>query len=146
MNKANLVNIETVVDDRGYLRFCNSFDLSTYVRFYDVINFKSEFIRAWHGHQYESKAAMVREGSAMICVVKIDNWKSPDKNLDIEKFFLSEKNLKILKIPAGTAHGFLTLEPNTKITFYSDKTLKESVNDDYRFEYDYWNPWDIKFR
>ena len=33
-----------------------------------------------------------------------------------------------------------------KITFYSNKTTKESIADDYRFDYNYWNPWLIKFR
>ena len=82
----------------------------------------------------------------MICVVKIDNWSQPSKNLDIQKYFLSDKNPKILEIPAGTAHGFISLEPNTKITFYSNKTTKDSINDDYRFDYNYWDPWDIKYR
>ena len=146
MNKTNLINIDTAVDDRGYLRFCNTFNLSSYVRFYDVINFRSNFIRAWHGHKNESKAAIVREGSAMICVVKIDNWSQPSKNLDIQKYFLSDKNPKILEIPAGCAHGFISLETNTKITFYSNKNTNQSLKDDYRFNYDFWNPWNIKYR
>ncbi len=146
MNEINILNVETAVDDRGYLRFCNSFDLTQYVRFYDVINFQSNFIRAWHGHKNESKAAVVREGSAMICVVKVDNWENPSKELKIAKYFLSDKNPKILEIPAGCAHGFMSLETNTKITFYSNKTTKESIVDDYRFDYNYWNPWFIKFR
>ena len=146
MSKINLLNIETAVDDRGYLRFCNLFDLSQYVRFYDVINYQSNFIRAWHGHKYESKAALIREGSAMICIVKIDDWENPSKELEITKYFLSDKNPKILEIPKGCAHGFMSLEPNTKITFYSNKKTSESLNDDYRFAYNYWKPWDIKFR
>jgi dTDP-4-dehydrorhamnose 3,5-epimerase len=146
MSKVSLTNIDTAVDDRGYLRFNNSFDLSPYVRFYDVINFKSNFIRAWHGHKNETKASIVREGSAMICVVKIDNWDQPSKNLNIQKYFLSDKNPKVLEIPAGTAHGFISLEPNTKITFYSNKTTNDSINDDFRFDYNYWDPWNIKYR
>mgnify|MGYP000978709327 CR=1 FL=1 len=39
MNEINFSNIDTSVDDRGYLRFCNTFDLTKYVRFYDVINY-----------------------------------------------------------------------------------------------------------
>ena len=146
MNKIDILNIETAVDDRGYLRFCNSFDLTQYVRFYDVINFQSNFIRAWHGHKNESKAAVIREGSAMICVVKVDNWENPSKELKIAKYFLSDKNPKIIEIPAGCAHGFMSLEPNTKITFYSNKNTNQSLKDDYRFNYDFWNPWNIKYR
>ncbi len=146
MSEISFNNIDTAVDDRGYLRFCNSFDLTKYVRFYDVTNYQSNFIRAWHGHKKESKAAIVREGSAMICLVKIDNWKKPSKKLEIKKFFLSQKNPKILEIPAGYANGFMSLEPNTKITFYSDKNTKDSLGDDYRFDHNFWNPWKIEYR
>jgi dTDP-4-dehydrorhamnose 3,5-epimerase len=146
MNEINFSKIETAVDDRGYLRFCNSFDLSQYVRFYDVINYQTNFIRAWHGHKHEAKAAVVREGSAMICVVKVDNWEKPSKELNIKKFFLSDKNPMILEIPGGCAHGFISLEPNTKITFYSNKKTKDSLGDDYRFDYNFWNPWQIHYR
>lgn len=51
MSEISFNNIDTAVDDRGYLRFCNSFDLTRYVRFYDVTNYQSNFIRAWHGHK-----------------------------------------------------------------------------------------------
>ena len=146
MSEISFNNIDTAVDDRGYLRFCNSFDLTRYVRFYDVTNYQSNFIRAWHGHKKESKAAIVREGSAMICLVKIDNWEKPSKKLEIKKFFLSQKKPKILEIPAGYANGFMSLEPNTKITFYSDKNTKDSLGDDYRFDYNFWNPWKIEYR
>lgn len=146
MNEINILNIDTAVDERGYLHYCNSFNLSKYVRFYDVINYRSNFIRAWHGHKNESKAALVREGSAMICVIKIDNWDKPSKNLEIKKYFLSEKNPKILEIPAGCVNGFMSLEPKTKITFYSDKTTKESLEDDFRFNYNFWNPWEVNFK
>ena len=145
MTEISLINVDTAVDERGYLRFCNSFDLSKYVRFYDVVIIK-EFIRAWHGHKNEYKAALVREGSAMICLVKIDNWKKPSRELEIKKFFLSQKSPKILEIPAGYANGFMSLEPNTKITFYSDKKTKDSLSDDYRFDYNFWDPWKIKYR
>ena len=146
MSEINFGNIDTAVDDRGYLRFCNSFDLTKYVRFYDVINYQSNFIRAWHAHKKESKAAIVREGSAMLCLVKLDNWKKPSKKLEIKKFFLSQKKPKVLEIPPGYANGFMSLEPNTKITFYSDKSTKDSLGDDYRFNYDFWNPWKINYR
>ena len=27
-----------------------------------------------------------------------------------------------------------------------DKNTKDSLGDDYRFDYDFWNPWQIKYR
>ena len=48
MSEINIVEIDTSVDDRGYLRYCNSFNLSSYVRFYDVINYYPEFEKAFN--------------------------------------------------------------------------------------------------
>ena len=80
-------------------------------------------------------------------ILRLIDYFHPFKELDKEeKIFLSQKNPKVLEIPAGYAHGFMSLEPNTKITFYSDKTTKDSLEDDYRFDYNFWNPWNIKFR
>ena len=59
---------------------------------------------------------------------------------------ISQKNPKVLEIPSRYANGFMSLEPNTKITFYSDKSTKDSLGDDFRFDYDFWHPWQIKYR
>ena len=141
-----IINGNRIYDNRGSLRFSNDLKFKDIKRFYIVHNYSKNFIRAWHGHKYESKAAIVREGSAMICVIKIDNWMKPKKKPEIKKFFLSQKNPKVLEIPAGHTHGFMSLEPNTKITFYSNKNTKDSLGDDYRFDYNFWNPWKIEYR
>ncbi len=120
--------------------------LSVYKRFYDVENYNNNFIRAWHGHKKESKMVIVRKGAALIGLVKIDNWKNPSKNLEVKKFFLDERSPMALIIPKGYANGFMNLRSNTTITFYSDKTVKESVNDDFRYEYNYWDIWQSSYR
>ena len=82
----------------------------------------------------------------MLCRVKLDDFNKPSKNLDIEKFTLEYTQPKIIIIPKGYANGVMNLKPDSKIIFFSDKTLKDSANDDYRFEYNYWNPWKVNFR
>ena len=89
---------------------------------------------------------MVVQGAAMICAVKIDNWKKPSKENKVEKIILSEKKPKIIYIPKGFANGFKTLKSNTKIVFFSTSTIRQSLKDDFRFEYNYWNPWKISQR
>lgn len=125
-------------DERGTLRFVNEFDFSTVKRFYQVENHRVGFIRAWHGHKHEHKYMYVVSGSAYVGVVDL-------KTEEIQKFVLSSEKPRVLWIPANTAHGFMNLEENTKIIFFSTATLEESKKDDLRFPWDKWNIWDIKF-
>ena len=97
------------VDDRGELLFCNDFDMDGIRRFYQVSNHSSNFIRAWHAHKYEAKYVYVITGATLLAVVKIDNWDEPSKDLEMERFVLSEKKPGLLFIPAGYAHGYKIL-------------------------------------
>ncbi len=53
---------------------------------------------------------------------------------------------KILHIPGGYAHGTQNLKTNSKLLVFSTFSLKETIQDDYRFKSDLWYDWDIKFR
>lgn len=134
------------VDDRGELIYANDFPLETFKRFYVVKNHRSPFVRAWHGHKAESKAVFVMSGSAVVAAVKIDDWGRPSKSLPIEKFVLSSKKPSVLLIPAGYANGFMTLEQDSTVCFFSNRTLDESLGDDFRYPADYWNPWHVEER
>jgi dTDP-4-dehydrorhamnose 3,5-epimerase-like enzyme len=134
------------VDDRGTVSFVNDFDFKNVKRFYVVENHKQGFIRAWHGHKNESKHVFVVKGSAVVAAVKIDNWENPSKNLQINRFVLSEKTPSILFIPAGYANGFMSLSDDTKLIFYSTSELKDSLNDDIRFDAHYWDAWKVEER
>jgi dTDP-4-dehydrorhamnose 3,5-epimerase len=43
------------VDDRGSIVFVNDFSFKDVKRFYQLENFSTNTIRAWHGHQKEGK-------------------------------------------------------------------------------------------
>tara|TARA_B100000242_G_C42821950_1_gene381980 strand:+ start:88 stop:537 length:450 start_codon:yes stop_codon:yes gene_type:complete len=143
LKKIDVLELNSSLDDRGIVSFSNDLDISSYKRFYFVENHKNNFVRAWHGHKFEEKAVWALQGSFMICLVKIDNWKKPNKNANIHKFVISEKINKIIKIPAGYANGFMNLTDKSKLIFLSTSSLKDSLKDDYRYPYDYWNPWDL---
>ncbi len=134
---------DTVIDDRGRVRFCNDFDFAGVSRFYVVSNHQPRFVRAWHGHKEEDKYVFVASGAALIAAVKVDDWDAPDRSAAIERLVLSEDKPGILKIPGGHAHGSMTLAPHTRLFFFATSTLEESSRDDYRYPYDYWNPWDV---
>lgn len=135
---AHLISGDSYIDERGTLRFINDFDLKNIKRFYQVENHRVGFIRAWHGHKHEEKYMYVASGSAYVGVVDLSTG-------EIQKFILSAEKPRILWIPANTAHGYMNLEPDTKIIFFSSAMLEESKKDDLRFPFDKWNIWDIKF-
>ena len=135
---AHLISGDLFADERGTLRFINDFDFKNVKRFYQVENHKQGYIRAWHGHKKENKYVYVASGSALVGVVDLETE-------EIQKFILSSSKPRILWIPANTANGFMNLEENTKIIFFSSSTLEESKKDDLRFPYDKWNIWDIKY-
>ncbi|HKN23890.1 MAG TPA: dTDP-4-dehydrorhamnose 3,5-epimerase family protein [Candidatus Acidoferrum sp.] len=136
------------VDDRGQVSFVNGFAFDSIRRFYLVENFSTEVVRAFHGHLNEGKFAFVVSGSAVVAVVPIDNPVNPSRDAKPQRFVLSDRQPKILFIPAGYANGFRTLEPRTRIMFFSTATLEESAKDDYRFPYDHWGKdvWEVEFR
>lgn len=136
------------VDDRGILSFANKFNFYGVKRFYQVQNFSTSTIRAFHGHLREAKYVYVSKGSAIIAVVKIDNKESPSKDQKLHRFVLSDKNPQVLFIPPKHANGFRPLESDTRIMFFSTSTLEESKGDDYRYPADYWGTkiWEVENR
>lgn len=134
---SNIISGDLVVDDRGVVRFVNDFDFKKVKRFYQVENHQAGFIRAWHGHKHEDKYVYVAHGSALVGAVNLDTE-------EIESFVLSDKKPRVLWIPPNHANGFMTLEKDTILIFFSSSTLEESTKDDIRFPYDKWNIWDIK--
>ena len=142
-NKPFIINGDLSVDDRGELMFVNQFNMELVKRFYVVSNHKQGFIRAWHTHKFESKYVFIVNGTALISTVQIDDWDKPSSDLIVEKFVLTAKKPSILYIPSGYANGFKTLSTDTKIIFFSTSALKDSIDDDYRFDAYKWNPWEI---
>lgn len=139
MEKTTIINGGIAIDDRGSLRFVNDFSFSDVKRFYQVENHDINFIRAWHGHRFEGKYVYVAKGTALVGAVNLETE-------EISKFVLSDKSPKILFIPPNYANGFMNLEKDTIIMFFSTSTLDESKGDDIRFPYDKWNIWNKDYR
>ncbi|MBN1216055.1 MAG: NAD-dependent epimerase/dehydratase family protein [Candidatus Lokiarchaeota archaeon] len=144
----HVINGGLALDDRGSLSFANTFNFCGVKRFYQVQNFSTNTIRAFHGHLHEGKYVYVPKGSAVILAVKLDDIKNPSKKAEMNKYILSDKKPQILFIPPKYANGFKPLERDTRLIFFSTSTLEESKNDDYRFPWDYWGKdiWDIENR
>jgi len=144
--EVKLIKGGLAVDDRGQVSFVNDFNFSDVKRFYAVENHRRGFIRAWHAHRHEAKYVMVARGSALIGAVEIDNWEKPSKDAKVHRYVLSDRSPSVLYIPAGYANGFMSLTEETKIFFFSTRTLDESLNDDIRYDAHYWEPWTVEER
>ncbi len=120
-----LIKGNRFIDDRGIIRFNNKFDMTAIKRMY-LIEPTSHLIRAWQGHQIENKWFSVVSGRFEVQVVRLTDLTVK------ESFILSEDQDGIIKIEAGFYNGFKALEPKSKLMVYSDKSLNESLNDDYR--------------
>jgi len=143
-NEIKLIKGGIAVDDRGSLRFVNDFDFSGVKRFYQVENHRRGYIRAWHGHKKEGKYVWLASGSALIGVVPLGG--KPGDISAVKKFILSDKTPSILWIPPMFYNGFMNLEENTKIIYFSTSTMDEAKDDDIRQSFDMWDIWQDDFR
>lgn len=125
-------------DERGTISFVNDFDMANIRRFYSIDIPDTTIIRAWQGHKLETKCFYVQKGSFLVCAIKIDNWENPSAQLRVEKTILHHTESKVLIIPGGYVNGFKALKPNSSLIVFSDFTIEESKNDDYRFKSDFW--------
>lgn len=133
-------------DNRGSVRFSNDLNFKTIKRFYTVHNYTKNFIRAWHGHMNEEKYIGCINGTFQISAVKIDNLKKPSKKNKIYNFVLNKSDSNFVHIPKGYANGSMSLEENSELLIFSTSSISESLKDDLRFDVNYWNPWNIKYR
>lgn len=143
--KPELIKGGIAVDDRGFLMFANDFDpvKENIRRVYIIRNINDKVVRGFHGHLNETKYISVLKGSAKFIIAEITQVETGvpgdfgwSLDGDLKEFVLSERSPAILKVPAGWANGMKSLEDDTVIIVFSDKTLEEAKNDDLRFQWD----------
>lgn len=136
MNEPKLINGGLAVDDRGMLSFVNDFDFKDVKRFYMVENHEQGFIRAWHGHAKEAKYVYVVSGAIKLALVPLQTGITISI-IQKTEVILSALKPQVFYIPPGYYNGFMTLQENTKIIFFSTSTLEESKGDDIRQEFNH---------
>jgi dTDP-4-dehydrorhamnose 3,5-epimerase-like enzyme len=125
-------------DERGTVSFINDFNMSEVKRMYAITHPDTHIIRAWQGHRKEKKWYFPIKGSFMVNIIKPDDWTAPSGDLIAEVFEIEASNNQVLFIPGGYATGFRALQPDSTLMIYSDSTLDESMQDDFRFDKNYW--------
>ncbi|WP_373521480.1 hypothetical protein [Aquiflexum sp.] len=129
-------------DKRGTLTAFNDFSLVPIKRMYSILLPDTQIVRAWQGHKKESKWFYVTHGIFAIAIVEIDDFDNPSKELMAEYFIIKASENSVLQIPNGFANGLKALEPNSKVAIFSDLTLDEAKNDNFKFESKNWLNWD----
>lgn len=150
MSEAKLIPLEWKIDDRGYLVQIFNADLDVR-RAYIVGNFSRGTIRGFHGHMKEWKYFFVARGSVKFVLIphKVsEGVKDPEKlKGKIQVFVLSDRKPAMLAVPPEHYNGWVSLEDNTLLMGLSDKTLDETLKDDYRIDpFAFGDVWSTKAR
>ena len=129
------------VDERGKLIFFNELSLQGVKRLYIIEHPDVAIVRAWQAHKKEQKWFFVLEGCFKIVIIQPDNWDKPSEYLPVQEFRLEAKSNQVLHIPGNYANGFKALIPGSKMMVFSDFTMEESANDNFRFNDTLWYKW-----
>ena len=146
MNEPHKISGGRFVDDRGFLKALVFPEGFIPKRLYSVNNWRANFIRAWHGHKFESKLIYMSKGAGIVAAVLMNDTSKPNKSAQIFRFSIDSESHTAIFIPAGYANGLMSLTSDAEFTVLSSASLDESKNDDFRFPYDYWGAWDIEQR
>lgn len=123
-------------DERGTLRFNNSFDATNIKRMYMMENRDTTFVRGWQGHCIEQRWFSVLQGSFKIELIAVDNWKNPCKKAEIITYVLDSEKLDVLHVPKGYVSSIQSLSDKSRLLVMADYSLNE-INDEFRFPLDY---------
>ena len=119
------VDIACHVDDRGFLyQLYRDNNFPDVKRVYVVGNFSRGVIRGLHRHNEEWKAYFLVSGTAKFIAA--------DTTGNVTTYILSTSKPSILIVPPNYSHGWISLTDNTILIGLSNKTLEESLNDDFR--------------
>jgi dTDP-4-dehydrorhamnose 3,5-epimerase-like enzyme len=133
MQHPQLIKGSVHTDERGSLKYNNAFDLSQIKRLYTIEPGSTEFKRGWQGHKIEQRWFTVLKGSFEIRIIEVDDWESPNRNLEQQIFNLAANALDVLHIPAGFITCIQAKEENAILGVFADYQLGE-LNDEYRYE------------
>lgn len=136
--KPQIIKGHRHIDNRGNLTFNNDFSMLPIKRVYTIENNSVDFVRGWQGHRIEQRWFSAVTGSFRICLIQIEDWQNPSKDLPIVEFILNAENLDILHVPSGFVSAIRALEDHSKLLLFADYELNE-LKDEFRFPNDYFN-------
>ena len=141
MDRIEVVEGEIFRDHRGQISSLNSFHFDGVRRSYIIHHPDSSVIRGWHAHQHERKWFYCIKGDFSVALVKVDDWDSPSPDLIPEIYHLSEKDSRLICVPAGYANCLKAWISDSIMLVLSDKILEEALEDSWRYEASMWIDW-----
>jgi len=92
---------------------------------------KTNHVVAWHKHSHQTDYWVCIKGSFKVGLKDHQIERKSQNNSAPVKFeYLSDKNMKVLKIPPETWHGYMALEPGSILLYGVDH--KYDPNDEHR--------------
>lgn len=135
----NLLEGLNFSDERGSIKFFNSFNMSEIIRMYEISPGNTTIKRGWQGHKNEKKWFYCYTGEFVVNLIKLDNFETPTSELKPERFLLEAHSPRVLEISGGYATGFKASKEGSKLLVFSNYTLEQSKNDDFRYPIEKWD-------
>jgi len=139
MKKFYIIDGQKFEDHRGKIMANNTFDMRCVVRHYVLFQTDNTVIRAWQGHKIETKWMKCLYGSFTISLIACHDVASPTGKETIDVVKLNGESGSLLCVPGGYYTGIKGDQAHSSLIVFSDFTLEQSLEDDFRKPLDFWN-------
>lgn len=146
INGLDLISLNTYFDDRGHLfEIIRNYEMPKFGRIYAVGNPVRGTIRAFHKHDVSWDNFCILKGSAKF--VFVDDRKESPTFKQQEVIVSSEKSPRLIVVPPGIYHGWMSLEDNTILVTVNSELFDRENPDETRIPIDsFGDVWTVKGR
>ncbi len=139
--RIEIIEGEIFSDHRGEIYSLNNFEFEDVKRAYIIHHPDKSVIRGWHAHKHERKWFYCIKGEWTLGLIKIDDWDSPSPSLIPTIINLTDKDSKLICVPAGYANCLKAKNDDAIIQVFSDVPLPEAYGDSWRYDSSLWIDW-----
>lgn len=141
-----IIPLQVNFDDRGYLfEIIHNYEILKFGQVYVVGDPARGTIRAFHKHEILWDYFCIVKGSAKF--IFVDDRKNSKTYKEQEIVILSEKAPKMVIVPPGVYHGWMSLEDNTIMVSIGSEVYDKDKPDEMRVSPDsFGDLWTIKGR
>ncbi len=139
-----IVSLQVNFDDRGYLfEIIHNYDMPKFGQVYAVGDPVRGIIRAFHKHEVLWDYFCIVKGSAKF--IFVDDRKDSITYQQQEMIVLSEKTPKMIIVPPGVFHGWMSLEDDTLLISIASEVYNKEKPDEVRISPDsFGDVWTVK--